>query len=52
MNDENAKSAPLCPRCRKPMSLVRSLPKIGGLLELRTYQCRSCAETVTEADAP
>ena len=50
--DEHAKSAPPCPRCGKPMSFVRSLPKLGALLELRTYQCKPCGETVTEADEP
>ena len=34
------------------MSFVRSVPKIGALPELRTYQCKPCNEAVTEADAP
>jgi hypothetical protein len=42
----------MCPNCGKPMILVRSVPKIGALPELRTYNCRSCGETVTEGDKP
>lgn len=34
------------------MGFVRSVPKVGALPELRTYQCKSCRETVTEADEP
>ena len=34
------------------MDFVRSLPKLGALPELRTYQCKPCSETVTEADEP
>ena len=34
------------------MDFVRSVPKIGALPELRTYQCKPCREAVTEADEP
>ena len=34
------------------MTYVRSVPKLGALPELRTYRCRSCGETVTEAYEP
>jgi len=52
MHDDHRPPAPLCPRCRKPMDFVRSIPKVGALPELRTYQCKPCRETVTEADEP
>ena len=51
-NGRRAISLPMCPNCGKPMILVRSVPKIGALPELRTYNCRSCGETVTEGDKP
>jgi DNA-directed RNA polymerase subunit RPC12/RpoP len=50
--DGEQKPLPVCPNCGKPMRLVRSVPKIGALPELRTYNCSSCGETVTEADEP
>lgn len=34
------------------MGFVRAVPKVGALPELRTYQCKPCRETVTEADEP
>ena len=52
MHDNHRQAPPLCPHCRKPMDFVRSVPKIGALPELRTYQCKPCRETVTEADEP
>jgi predicted amidophosphoribosyltransferase len=52
MQDDHRQPAPLCPRCRQPMAFVGSVPKIGALPELRTYQCKPCRETVTEADEP
>jgi len=34
------------------MRLTRSHPKLGGLPELRTYDCRPCAVSLTEAADP
>jgi hypothetical protein len=34
------------------MRFMRSVPKVGALPELRTYQCDCCGETVTKADEP
>ena len=31
------------------MRFVRSLPAVGGLSELQSYECRGCRETVTIA---
>jgi hypothetical protein len=45
---EQAKSAPLCPRCGKLMRFARCIPGIGALPELWTFECRECVEAVTE----
>ncbi len=50
--DAAQQPTPVCPNCGKPMLFVRSVPKIGALPELRTYNCGSCGETVTEAAEP
>lgn len=36
-----------CPACDGRMSLVRVLPKLGGLPELRTFRCAGCGATET-----
>jgi hypothetical protein len=46
---ERAPKEPLCPSCRKPMTLVRVTPRLGGLAELRTFACEPCVVVVTEA---
>ncbi|MFZ3360929.1 MAG: hypothetical protein WA177_19435 [Xanthobacteraceae bacterium] len=40
---------PICPSCGKPMRLGRTLPRIGGLEEIRVYSCRPCGVALTEA---
>jgi hypothetical protein len=39
---------PLCPDCRKPMKLVRTIPRLGALPEMFGFYCASChqAETI------
>jgi DNA-directed RNA polymerase subunit RPC12/RpoP len=39
---------PHCLSCGKPMRLARSIPKLGGLPELRTIECRECGVSITE----
>ena len=39
---------PLCPDCTEPMVLARTWPRVGGLPELRTFQCSSCNFVFTE----
>lgn len=34
------------------MRIARTHPKLGGLPELRTYDCRTCAVSLTEAVDP
>jgi predicted RNA-binding Zn-ribbon protein involved in translation (DUF1610 family) len=41
--------APRCPNCGKLMRHTQTMPKLGGLSELRTFACRECGEAVTEA---
>jgi hypothetical protein len=45
-------AAPCCPSCGVAMRLVRSIPKIGGLPELESFECRACRVSITEATAP
>ena len=44
-----AANIPLCPNCSKPMRLARVTPRFGGLPELKTFECRPCGVTLTEA---
>jgi hypothetical protein len=41
-----------CPSCGAAMRLVRSIPKIGGLPELESFECRACRVSITEAASP
>jgi len=48
--DAHANSTvPLCPNCGKPMTFVRSVPRVGGLPELRSYECKACRVAYTAA---
>jgi hypothetical protein len=42
-------STPLCPHCGQPMRLVRTVPRLGGLPELHTFECRPCGICLTAA---
>jgi protein-S-isoprenylcysteine O-methyltransferase Ste14 len=37
-----------CSTCGMPMRLTRITPRLGGLRELRTFECRPCNVVVTE----
>jgi transposase-like protein len=41
-------NVPLCPNCRRQMILVRVTPRLGGLPELRSYECLRCRVAYTE----
>ena len=43
---------PLCPSCGQPMRFVRAIPRFASLPELRTYECKACGESYTEAFEP
>ena len=36
-----------CPNCQGSMALIRTVPKLGGFPELRSYQFTVCEEVVT-----
>jgi hypothetical protein len=38
---------PLCTSCKAPMQLVRIVPRLGGMLELHTFECKPCGIVVT-----
>jgi hypothetical protein len=43
----------LCPKCRQPMALVRTVPKLGLFLpELEVFRCRGCGEVETRERQP
>jgi len=39
--------APLCPCCRKPMKLVRTIEHVGWLPELSVFYCAECQQVAT-----
>jgi hypothetical protein len=43
-----AYTAAICRRCRQPMKLARTIPKIGMLPELLVFHCVACDEIETE----
>ena len=44
-----ADTLPPCPCCGQPMRLARSVPAVGGMPELRTFECRPCGISQTAA---
>jgi len=38
----------LCPSCNTPMTLVRVTPRLGGMAELHTFECKACSAVLTE----
>jgi hypothetical protein len=47
MSYQDAPQMTCCPRCQKPMAVVRTWLKSSGFPEYRTYQCFACVETKT-----
>jgi rubredoxin len=41
-----------CPSCGRPMRFVLSVPSFGAFPELRTFKCKVCGVTYTEAAKP
>jgi hypothetical protein len=39
-----------CPRCDNVMRLVRTVPRLGGLLDLLFVACSSCDEVQVKED--
>jgi hypothetical protein len=48
MDREHIQSDHICLSCGKPMRLSRTIPSIGELPELRTYDCTGCGVVFTE----
>jgi hypothetical protein len=38
----------LCTSCNAPMKLVRIVPRLGGMLELHTFECKQCGLILTK----
>ena len=36
-----------CPSCGEPMRFARTVPKVGELPEMQTFECRLCRLAVT-----
>jgi len=50
MRTKNAyKPGPCCPHCAASMQFLDLIPRFAGLAELRSFECRLCGLTVTEA---
>ena len=39
---------PLCPSCARPIVLARAWPRVGGLAEMQTFECKRCSIVFTE----
>jgi hypothetical protein len=39
---------PLCPDCRAPMKLIKTIPHVVGLPELFVFYCASCKQAETK----
>ena len=48
-NHSDTPPVPPCPSCGRPMRFVRAVPRFAALPELRTYECKACAVSYTEA---
>jgi transposase-like protein len=42
-------NTPRCPNCGQSMKLARVTPRVGGLPELQSFECRPCGVVFTEA---
>jgi hypothetical protein len=38
-----------CLNCGQPMTLARVTPRLGGLPELQTFECRPCGAILTQS---
>ena len=44
----DAPAPPLCPDCREPMKLVKTLSHLGGLPEILVFYCSRCKQAETK----
>ena len=47
MSDKDEPDEMRCPNCEGAMARVRTVPKMGGFPELRSYRCTVCREVAT-----
>jgi rubredoxin len=52
INSGTSADTPPCPSCGRPMRFVRAVPRFAALPELRTYECKGCGVSYTEAIEP
>jgi predicted RNA-binding Zn-ribbon protein involved in translation (DUF1610 family) len=50
--DGDGAANPACPSCGMRMRFCKAIPRVASLPELRTYNCKQCGVTVTEAEVP
>jgi len=43
-----APAPPLCPDCREPMKLVKTIDHVSGLPELFVFYCSRCKQAETK----
>jgi hypothetical protein len=44
----DAPAPSLCPDCREPMKLVKTIPRLGGLPEIFVFYCSRCKQAETK----
>jgi len=44
----DAPAPPLCPDCREPMKLVKTIPHLDGVLEILVFYCSRCKQAETK----
>jgi hypothetical protein len=52
VDHEPRQSGDICLSCGKAMGLARTIPAIGAVPELRTYDCSACGIVFTEGAGP
>jgi hypothetical protein len=52
MDREHIQSSHICLSCGKVMRLARTIPAIGAVPELRTYDCNACGIVFAEGAGP
>ena len=46
--EEDVQVPPLCPDCREPMKLVKTIAQVSGLPELFVFYCSRCKQAETK----
>jgi hypothetical protein len=48
---DNERPVPICPKCCRPMKLVRTIPRVGTLPQLEVFYCSECNEAETREES-